>query len=101
MYTLCSCLNRFREHLDEFCAWAIEFHIIKKPDRCHICGAHVGLHCRINEDTEELNTFRTKHSAKWICTNDRAHRKTIFSESIFFKSKMPFENLLILMLFFI
>lgn len=92
---------RFREHVDEFCAWAIEFNIIKKPDKCHICGAHVGLHCTISEETEEINTFESKHSARWICMSSKTHRRTIFYESIFFKSKMPFENLLILLYGFI
>lgn len=94
-------MNRFREHIDEFCAWAIEFNIIKKPDRCHICGAHVGLYCASYEETKELKELETKHSAKWLCTSSKTHRKTIFHESIFFKSKMPFENLLFVMYGFI
>lgn len=51
--------------------------------------------------SERNNTRLPRHSAKWICLEDKTHRRTNFYNSIFHKSKIPFENLLILMYGFI
>lgn len=101
MYEHYTLFNRFCQHIDEFCAWGLEFNIIKRPDNCHVCNAQVGLHCTISEELGISNTPQTKHSGKWICASNKVHQTTIFHESIFFNSKMPFENILILMYGFI
>lgn len=91
---------RFAENMKQFCEWALENDLLWKMENCHVCGARINLvfgKSPKKSARRERNISTIKESAKWICSKNKAHSRTVFYNSIFYKSKLPFDHLLILM----
>lgn len=79
---------------------------------CVICDSRVTLNyeCRKNEDSESENLplptrdnykIQNKKAFNYRCVRRKEHRKSVFYNSIFYNSKMPYVNLLIIMYGFV
>lgn len=98
--------NRFHEHVPEFIAWVIEKKIILQQFKCQICYGSVELDYKNErkpqkecDDANRGNVYDydVKHSINYRCCSKKEHRRSIFFNSIFYKSKMSYVNILILM----
>lgn len=96
---------RFHYHVPEFIAWAFEKKILMQQFRCQICGGSVGLDYKKKyiEQSEfyDTNDYNVKYSINFRCCMRKEHRRSIFLNSLFYNSKMPYVNMLILMYGFV
>lgn len=99
--------HRFHENFPEFIAWAFEKKVIVPQYSCSFCKSDVRLkyqyECKANEPTEFQCLASTgtrnniKYAAYYRCVCKKEHKRSVFFNSIFSNSKMPFVNILIIM----
>lgn len=100
-------LYRFYENLPEFIAWATEKKLLVRQYSCFLCDSSVILDYKnnMNGAAELLNLTHStrgdftnnKYSVNYRCMRKKEHRRSVFHNSIFSNSKMPFVNILIIL----